>query len=55
MIPAPQFALVALRGEELTEQIVGQLSASSRGGRSTSATVPLPELEPALRDLLRSD
>jgi uncharacterized protein (TIGR01777 family) len=53
-IPAPRFAIVALRGEELTEQIVGSYRVIPRRATDLGYRFRFPDLEPALRDLVGS-
>ena len=52
MIPAPRFAIVALRGEELAEQIVGSYRVIPRRALDLGYRFRFAELEPALRELL---
>jgi uncharacterized protein (TIGR01777 family) len=54
LIPAPRFALVAMRGEELTEQITASMRVIPRRALDLGYAFRFPELEPALRDLLAS-
>ncbi len=51
--PIPRAALVAMRGEELTDQILGSMRVVPRRALDAGFTFRYPELEPALRDLLR--
>jgi uncharacterized protein (TIGR01777 family) len=51
--PVPRAALVAMRGEELTDQILGSLRVVPRRALDNGFTFRFPEVEPALRDLLR--
>lgn len=51
-VPAPRFAVVALRGEELTEQIVGSYRVIPRRALDLGYEFRFTEIEPALRDLL---
>ena len=51
--PVPRAALVAMRGEELTDQILGSLRVVPRRALDLGFTFRFPEIEPALRDLLR--
>ena len=51
-VPAPKLAVVAMRGEELTEQIVGSYRVVPRRALDLGYAFRFPELEPALRDLL---
>lgn len=50
--PVPRLALVAIRGEELTEQIVASLRVIPRRAQDLGYEFHFGELEPALRDLL---
>ena len=50
--PVPRFALVALRGAELTEQIVASLRVVPRRPLDLGYSFKFTVLEPALRDLL---
>ena len=50
--PVPRLALVAIRGEELAEQIVASLRVVPRRAQDLGYQFRFPELEPALRDLL---
>jgi uncharacterized protein (TIGR01777 family) len=50
--PAPKLALRAMRGDELTETIVGSLRVIPRRALDLGYEFRWPELEPALRDLL---
>jgi uncharacterized protein len=50
--PIPRAALVALRGEELTDQVLGSLRVVPRRALDAGFTFRFPEIEPALRDLL---
>ncbi len=52
--PVPRLALVAIRGEELTEQIVASLRVVPRRAQDLGYEFRFTELEPALRDLLES-
>ena len=52
LIPAPRFAIRALRGEELTEQIVGSYRVIPRRAQDLGYAFRFPELDPALADLL---
>ena len=52
--PVPRLALVAIRGEELTEQIVASLRVVPRRAQDLGYEFRFSELEPALRDLLES-
>ena len=51
----PRAALVALRGAELTEQILASLRVVPRRALDLGYRFRFAELEPALRDLLRRD
>ena len=52
--PRPRLALVAIRGEELTEQIVASLPRGpAPGAQDLGYEFRFAELEPALRDLAR--
>lgn len=51
--PVPRAALVAMRGEELTDQILSSLRVVPRRALDLGFRFRFPELEPALRDLLR--
>jgi uncharacterized protein len=53
IMPVPRMALVAMRGEELTDQILGSIRAIPRRPLDLGYAFRFPELEPALRDLLR--
>jgi uncharacterized protein len=52
--PVPRAALVAMRGEELTEQILGSLRVVPRRALDAGFSFRFAEIEPALRNLLRS-
>ena len=52
--PVPRAALVAMRGEELTEQILGSLRVIPRRALDLGFSFGFAEIEPALRDLLRT-
>lgn len=52
LIPAPRFAVVALRGEELTQQITGSFRVIPRRAQDLGYKFRFPELAPALEDLL---
>ena len=52
--PVPRFALVAARGEELTEQIMASLRVVPARALELGYEFRFTELEPALRDLLDS-
>ena len=51
--PAPKLAVRAMRGEELAESIVASLRVIPRRALDLGYEFRWPELEPALRDLLR--
>jgi uncharacterized protein len=50
--PVPRFALTAMRGEELTDQILGSIRAVPRRALDLGYGFRFPEVEPALRDLV---
>ena len=50
--PVPRAALVAMRGEELADQILGSLRVMPRRALDLGFAFRFPEVEPALRDLL---
>ncbi len=50
--PVPRAALVAMRGQELTDQILGSLRVMPRRALDLGFAFRFPEVEPALRDLL---
>ena len=52
VMPVPRLALVAMRGEELTEQILGSIRVVPRRALDLGYAFRFPELEPALRDLV---
>jgi uncharacterized protein len=52
--PVPRAALVAMRGEELAEQILGSLRVVPRRALDLGFSFGFAEIEPALRDLLRT-
>lgn len=52
VVPVPRAALVAMRGEELTEQILGSIRVVPRRALDLGFEFRFPEVEPALRDLL---
>ena len=52
LVPAPRFAIRALRGEELTEQIIGSYRVIPRRAQDLGYAFRFPELGPALADLL---
>ncbi len=52
VVPAPKLAVVALRGEEMAEEIVGSYRVIPRRALDLGYVFRFPELEPALRDLL---
>jgi uncharacterized protein (TIGR01777 family) len=51
-MPAPRFAIAALRGDELTEEITGSYRVIPRRVLDLGYSFRFTELEPALRDLL---
>ena len=51
--PVPRAALVAMRGEELADQILGSLRVMPRRALDLGFGFRFPEVEPALRNLLR--
>ncbi|MGI9021076.1 MAG: TIGR01777 family oxidoreductase [Solirubrobacterales bacterium] len=53
LIPAPKLAVAALRGHELTDSILASLRVVPRRALDLGYGFRWPELEPALRDLLR--
>jgi uncharacterized protein (TIGR01777 family) len=53
-LPTPRFAVVALRGEELTEQIVGSYRVIPRRALDLGYEFRFTEVDSALRDLLSS-
>jgi uncharacterized protein (TIGR01777 family) len=52
VIPAPRFAIRALRGEELTEQIVGSYRVIPRRALDLGYSFRFTEVEAALKDLV---
>lgn len=52
LIPAPRFAVAALRGQELTDAVLSSLRVIPRRALDLGYEFRWPELEPALRDLL---
>jgi uncharacterized protein (TIGR01777 family) len=52
VLPAPKFALTAMRGPELTEQILGSIRAIPRRALDLGYRFRYAEIEPALRDLV---
>ncbi len=52
LIPAPRFAVSAMRGSELTDAILASLRVVPRRALDLGYEFRWPELEPALRDLL---
>jgi uncharacterized protein len=52
-MPVPRLALVALRGEELADQVLGSIRVVPRRALDLGYTFRFAELERALRDLLR--
>jgi uncharacterized protein len=53
LLPAPRAALVAMRGEELTEQILASIRVVPRRALDLGYAFRFPEIDGALRDLLR--
>jgi uncharacterized protein (TIGR01777 family) len=53
VVPVPRAALVAMRGEELTEQILASMRVVPRRALDLGYEFRFSEVEPALRDLLR--
>jgi uncharacterized protein (TIGR01777 family) len=51
--PVPRFALTAMRGEELTDSILSSARVIPRRALDLGFEFRFPDLEPALRDLLR--
>jgi uncharacterized protein (TIGR01777 family) len=51
--PVPRLALVAMRGEELTDQILSSIRVVPRRALDLGYQFRFPQIEPALRDLLR--
>jgi uncharacterized protein (TIGR01777 family) len=51
-MPVPRFAVVAMRGEELTDQVLSSIRVIPRRALDLGFAFRFPELEPALRDLL---
>ena len=52
VVPAPRFAVVALRGEELTEQVLASMRVIPRRALDLGYEFRFPEVDAALRDLL---
>jgi uncharacterized protein (TIGR01777 family) len=52
VIPAPRFAVVAMRGPELTDQIMASMRVVPRRAHDLGYGFRFAEVEPALRDLL---
>jgi NAD dependent epimerase/dehydratase family enzyme len=52
VIPAPRFAVVAMRGPELTDQIMASIRVVPRRALDLGYGFRFAEVEPALRDLL---
>lgn len=52
LMPAPRFAITALRGPELTEQIVASLRVVPRRALDLGYSFRFPEIDAALADLL---
>jgi hypothetical protein len=53
VMPVPRLALVALRGEELADQVLGSIRVVPGRALDLGYTFRFAELERALRDLLR--
>jgi uncharacterized protein len=53
VVPVPRFALVAMRGEELTDQILASMRVIPRRALDLGYEFRFPAVESALRDLLR--
>jgi NAD dependent epimerase/dehydratase family enzyme len=53
VVPVPRFALVAMRGEELTDQILASMRVIPRRALDLGYQFRFPEVQGALRDLLR--
>ncbi len=51
-MPAPKFAIEAMRGPELTEQIVASMRVVPRRALDHGYIFRFPEIEPALKDLI---
>jgi uncharacterized protein (TIGR01777 family) len=51
-MPVPRLAVVAMRGEELTDQVLSSIRVIPRRAVDLGFAFRFPELEPALRDLL---
>jgi uncharacterized protein len=52
LVPAPRLAIVAMRGEELTEQITGSYRVIPRRAQDLGYAFRFTEVAPALEDLL---
>jgi NAD dependent epimerase/dehydratase family enzyme len=52
LVPAPRFAIAALRGQELTNEITGSYRVVPRRVVDLGYSFRFAELEPALRDLV---
>jgi uncharacterized protein (TIGR01777 family) len=52
VVPAPRFAVVAMRGPELTDQILASIRAVPRRPLDLGYAFRFSEIEPALRDLV---
>jgi uncharacterized protein (TIGR01777 family) len=52
VMPVPRFALTAMRGEELTEQILGSIRVIPRRALDLGYPFRFREIEPAVRDLV---
>jgi NAD dependent epimerase/dehydratase family enzyme len=53
IIPAPRAAVVAMRGEELTDQILASIRVVPRRALDLGYQFRFPEIDGALRDLVR--
>jgi uncharacterized protein (TIGR01777 family) len=52
IVPVPRLAIVAMRGEELTDQVLASIRAIPRRALDVGFAFRFPELRPALDDLL---
>ena len=52
VIPAPRLAIVAMRGEELTDQVTASIRVVPRRALDLGYRFRFPEIEPALQDLV---
>ena len=52
LVPAPRLAIVAMRGEELTDQITASIRVVPRRALDLGYGFKFPEIEPALTDLV---